>query len=131
VVLRSLALGARVRIHSLRTGAWRPMVERVDDAGLLCVVDHARGSIVAGAHRNYSVEVFDGTTEQPVGAGVTTLVVKPAHAAPSRDADVTLELLDIERDVVRVGTSAKSSVVTMVATDDEMRYLDASLELAS
>src|SRR5262249_43081221 len=57
VVLRSLALGARVRIHSRRAGAWRAMVDRVGDPGLLCVADHARGSMLAGSHRNYSVEV--------------------------------------------------------------------------
>jgi type VII secretion protein EccE len=129
VVLRSLALGARVRVHTRRAAAWRTMVEQVGDHNLLRVTDRNRVSMQAGSDRNYSVEMFDGATEQTVRVGVTTMVVKPSHATPSRDADVTLQLLDHDHDVVRVGTRAGSAVVTMVATDDEMRYIKSSLEM--
>ena len=104
VVLRSLALGARVRVHTSRAAAWRAMVEQVGDQTFLRVTDHDRGSMQAGSDRNYSVEMFDGEAEQTVRVGVTTMVVNPPHAVPSRDADVTLELLDHEHDIVRVGT---------------------------
>ena len=122
-VLRSLALGARVRVHSQRPGLWRGMVEEVDDHDLLWVADPNRRTMQAGADRNYTVEVFDGVAEQSVRVGVTAMVVAPPHSAPSPNADVALELLDTETDTVKVSTRAGSSVVTMVATDEEMRYI--------
>lgn len=129
VVLRSLALGARVRVHTRRAAAWRVMVEQVGDNDLLRVSELDRGSMQAGSDRNYSVEMFDGTTEQTVRVGVTAMVVNRSEASPSRLADVTLQLVDQDRDVVRVDTRAGSAMVTMVATDDEMRYLKSSFEL--
>ena len=63
-----------------------------------------------------------------VRVGVTAMVVVLPNSAPSPNADVALELLDTETDTVKVSTRAGSSVVTMVATDDEMRYLKASLK---
>lgn len=122
-VLRSLALGARVRVHSQRPGLWRGMVEEVDDHDLLWVADPNRRTMQAGADRNYTVEVFDGVAEQSVRVGVTAMVVAPPNSAPSPNADVALELLDTETDTVKVSTRAGSSVVTMVATDEEMRYI--------
>ncbi|MUL78858.1 type VII secretion protein EccE [Mycobacterium sp. CBMA226] len=128
VVLRALALGARVRVHTRRPGAWHPMVAEVADPGMLRVTDLGRPALKAGAERNYSVEMFDGVAEQPVRAGVTAMVLKPRNAVASPDADVALELLDSADDVVRVRTRAGYAVVKMVATDDEMRYLRASFE---
>ena len=129
VVLRSLALGARVRVHTRRAAAWRAMVEQVGDHDLLRVTELDRGSMQAGADRNYSVEMFDGATEQTVRVGVTAMVVNPSAAVASRPADVTLQLIDRDQDVVRVDTRTGSAVVTMVATDDEMRYIKSSLAL--
>jgi type VII secretion protein EccE len=130
VVLRSLALGAWVRVHSRRPAAWRPMVEQVGDPNLLSVNGDNAGLVQAGPDRNCSVEMFDGATELTVPVGVTTMVVKPSDAEPSRDADVTLQLLDLDHDLVRVATRSGSAVVTMVATDDEMRYIRSSFDLA-
>lgn len=129
-VLRSLALGARVRVHTRRPAAWRDMVEEVGDQNLLRVTDFNRSSMQAGSDRNYSVEMFDGVTEQGVRVGVTAIVVKPPQARPSGDADVTLQLIDPDNDVVRVGTRSGAAVVTMVATDDEMRYIKSSFDSA-
>jgi type VII secretion protein EccE len=125
-VLRSLALGARVRVHTRRPAAWRDMVEAVADQNVLRVTDFHRGSIQAGAERNYSVEMFDGVAEQGVRVGVTAMIVKPAQAAPSRDVDVSLRLIDPKNDVVAVRTRSGSAEVTMVATDEEMRYIKSS-----
>lgn len=127
-VLRALALGARVRLHTRRPAGWRDMVTAVGDPNVLRVTDPGRGTMKAGAERDYSVEMFDGVVERPVRAGVTTMLVKPTGTLPSPDADVTLELLDFDSDLVRVGTSVGSAVVTMVATDDEMRYLRSSFD---
>lgn len=125
-VLRSLALGARVLVHSRRPGLWRAMVDEVDDHDLLWVADFNRGAIQAGSDRNYSVEMFDGVPERTVRAGVTTIVVAAPNAAVAPTADVTLELVSLAEATVKVSTRAGSAVVTMVATDDEMRYIEAS-----
>lgn len=122
-VLRSLALGARVRVYTQRPRLWRSMVEEVDDHDLLWVADFNRQTIQAGSDRNYTVEVFDGVPEQSVRSGVTAVAVLPPRSAVSPNADVALELLNPETDTVRVSTRAGASVVTMVATDDELRYL--------
>ncbi|KQH79212.1 type VII secretion protein EccE [Mycobacterium gordonae] len=126
VVLRSLALGAHVLVHSRRPTKWRTMVDEVDDHDLLWVSDFNRGSMQAGADRNYSVEMFDGVAEQSVRVGVTAIVVVPPNSPVTANADVALESLNIDTDTVKVSTRTGSSVVTMVATDEEMRYLKAS-----
>jgi len=123
-VLRSLALGARVRVHTKRVRAWTAMANQVGDESFLCVGDRGRGAV-----SEYSVEMFDGVAEQPVRTGVTTMVVAPSQAVASRDADVALHLLDGDRDVVHIKTSTGSATVTMVATDDEMRYLRSSFNI--
>lgn len=122
-VLRSLALGARVRVHTQRPRLWRGMVEEVDDHDLLWVADSNRRTMQAGADRNFTVEMFDGVVEQSVRVGVTAMVVFPPRSVPSSNADVALELLDTGADTVKVSTRAGSAVVTMVATDEEMRYI--------
>lgn len=129
-VLRSLALGAHVLVHTRRPELWRDMVEEVADHDLLWVSDFNRGAMQAGADRNYSVEMFDGVPEQSVRVGVTTVMVLPPDSVVSPNADVALELLEFETDTVRVSTRAGSSVVTMVATDEEMRYIKASFDTA-
>ncbi|OBF17671.1 type VII secretion protein EccE [Mycobacterium kubicae] len=126
VVLRSLALGAHVLVHSRRPNMWRTMVDEVENHDLLWVTDFNRGSMQAGSDRNYSVEMFDGVAEQSVRVGVTAIVVVPPNSPTTANADVALELLDVDTDTVKVSTRAGSSVVTMVATDEEMRYLKAS-----
>jgi type VII secretion protein EccE len=129
-VLRSLALGARVLVHSRRPAMWRTMVDEVGDQDLLWVADFNRGSIRAGSDRNYSVEMFDGVAEESVRVGVTVIAVLPPNSPVSLNADVALELLDVDIDTVKVSTRVGSSVVTMVATDEEMRYIKASLDAA-
>ncbi len=124
VLLRSLALGARVRVHTNRPAAWGDMVERVGDRNLLWVADFSRGSIQAGSDRNYSVEVFDGVAAQSVRVGVTTMVLLPPDSALSATFDVALELRDVAGDTVKVSTRAGSAVVTMVATDEELRFIN-------
>jgi ESX secretion system protein EccE len=126
VVLRSLALGARVLVHSRRPALWRDMVDEVGRQDLLWVADFNRHTIQAGADRNYTVEMFDGVAEQSVRVGVTSMMVASPRSPVSPHADVALELVSLEHDTVKVSTRAGSAVVTMVATDEEMRYIKAS-----
>lgn len=57
------------------------------------------------------------------------MIVAAPGTVPSPDADVSLEQLDEHSDTVKVSTSAGSAVVSMVATDEEMRYLKESLNV--
>ncbi|BBY46741.1 hypothetical protein MARA_01710 (plasmid) [Mycolicibacterium arabiense] len=127
VVLRSIALGARVHVRTRRPSSWQVMANQVGDRDRLRVLgDEEAGGDATDAtssERDRSVVVFDGTSERPASTGGTAVVVRPAHAVPSTEADVSLVLLDHDRDLVRVGTAAGSTVVTMVATEDEMRFL--------
>lgn len=129
VVLRSLALGALVNVHTRRPAGWRTMAEQIGNSDLLSVNDSSSGAMRVESDRDYRVEMFDGTAEQLVQEGVTTMVVKASHAEPSAAADVTLQLLDHDQDLVRVGTRSATALVTMVATDDEMRYIKSSLDI--
>jgi hypothetical protein len=122
-VLRSLALGARVLVHSRRPGLWRDMVEVVGHQDLLWVADFNRRALQAGSDRNYTVEMFDGVAEEPVRAGVTSMVVSPPNTPATHTADVALELISLDHDIVKVSTRAGSAIVTMVATDEEMSYI--------
>ncbi|SEH82434.1 type VII secretion protein EccE [Mycolicibacterium rutilum] len=128
VVLRALALGARVLVHSRRPQRWRDMVDVVARQDLLWVTDFNRRALQAGSDRNYTVEVFDGVTEQSVRAGVTSIVVAPPGTPVSPDAEVVLELVSVEHDTVKVSTSSGVALVTMVATDEELRYIKASAD---
>ncbi|MHC9297385.1 type VII secretion protein EccE [Mycobacterium sp. LTG2003] len=126
-VLRALALGARVLVHSRRPMLWRDMVDAVGRPEVLWVADFNRGAIRAGSDRNYSVEVFDEVAEQSVRVGVTSIVVAAPHTPVTRQADVTLETISVPDDIVKISTRAGSAIVTMVATDEEMRYLNTSV----
>lgn len=128
VVLRSLAIGARVLVHSRRPAQWRDLVEAVGRQDLLWVTDFNRHALQAGADRNFTVEMFDGVAEQTVRVGVTTMVLVPPSTPVTANADVALELVSLQHDTVKVSTQAGSAVVTMIATDEEMRYLKTSAD---
>ncbi|WP_160112795.1 type VII secretion protein EccE [Mycobacterium sp. 3519A] len=129
VVLRSVALGARIRIHSARALAWQDLIAEVGDPEVLC--DDEQHELSPSSRDGYSVEVFDGipVEEKSGPSAATAMIIKPSHALPADHADVMLQLLDHGRDIVRVQTSAGSTDVTMVATSDEMRYIGAAFEM--
>ncbi|MEC4764902.1 type VII secretion protein EccE [Mycobacterium sherrisii] len=129
VVLRSVALGAWVNVHTLRPAAWQTMVEQIADPNLLCVNEQRADTGRAGSRQLHRVEMLDGTGEQINQDRVTTIIVRPSHAQPRAGADVTLQLLDRDQDLVRVSTPSAAATVTMVATDDEMRYIKSSLDV--
>ncbi|MEE6179143.1 type VII secretion protein EccE [Mycobacterium sp. 050134] len=130
VVLRSVALGARVRVNTSRPAAWHAMSEQIADHDLLDVNGHHVEPAASDQPSHYGVELFDGVAERRIPDTMTMVVVRPWHAQPTENADVTLRLLDNDRDLVRVDTHSGSAVVTMVATDDEMRYIGSSFAMA-
>jgi type VII secretion protein EccE len=126
VVLRALALGARILVHTNRSALWRDLVANVDDSRLLWVADFNRGALQAGSDRNFSVTVFDGVPESTTRVGMTAVIVAPAGSAVSDDADVALQQRSEDPDSVTVTTRSVSAAVTMVATDDELRFIGPS-----
>lgn len=131
VVLRALALGARVLVHSNRSGSWRSMVEAVGDPQLLWVAEFNRSTLQAGSDRNYTVALFDGVHEAATRVGVTVIALLPSETssrvAASEPADVVLRQLPETPDRVAVATRRRTAVVSMVATDEELRYIGDSL----
>lgn len=123
MVLRALAVGARIRVHTRRGAAWRAMRDLVADDGYLTISDADEGDGDDEPVRSYSVELFDEVVEHRVADGATTISLRPWDVAPVRDADVTLQLTDPDRDAVRITTPAATAQVAMIATDEEMRYL--------
>lgn len=128
LVLRAIALGARVLVSSRRPAQWREMVMTVGNNNLLWVAEFDRGTMHAGAEANYSVMVFDGTTERPVNNDVTAFIVNRIGTQLSGSADVTLRQLDPDTDEVAVATRGGSVTVEMVASDEEMQYVGASYD---
>ena len=83
----------------------------------------------AAAERIRDIMVDADGKYQGVRVGVTAMVVSPPGAPVTPNADVSLELVSFEEDLVKVSTRAGSSSVTMVATDEEMHYIKASASL--
>ncbi|MYR07562.1 type VII secretion protein EccE [Gordonia sp. SID5947] len=127
VVLRAIALGARVMVSTDRPADWMPMAHAVGDPRTLAVAGAAAGSQVAGQRQGYSVLVFDGVAQESISAEATIITVTAPGLDAQPGADVAL-LQDADVGpwvMVRSGTEA--SPVVMVATDDEMRYIGSSL----
>lgn len=103
------------------------MVDAVGDAGRLHAVSAESIAAERGPRRDYSVEMYDGVSEQSARGGMTVIVVSPTHSPVATAADVRLQLIDVDRDVVRVTTATGSATVTMVASDQEMRFIGSSL----
>lgn len=104
------------------------MVEAVGDLGRLQAIGTS-GVAETAPRRDYSVEIYDGVPEQSARGAVTVIVVSPPHSPVSADADVRLQLLDGHRDEVLVTTRTGSTTVTMVASDEEMRFIGSSLDV--
>ncbi|WP_345347832.1 type VII secretion protein EccE [Rhodococcus olei] len=80
VVLRAVAIGERIAVHSTDPESWRSLVGSVADPDRLTLVDRpaARGTAVTAV-------VFDGTEPVPLPDTVTAIVVReapPVDAAP-------------------------------------------------
>ncbi len=127
VVLRAIALGARVMVNTDRPAHWMPMAHAVGDPRILAVAGAAAGSQVAGQRQGYSVLVFDGVAQESISAEATIITVTAPGFEADTDADVTLLQRADANPWVTVRSGGETSQVVMVATDDEMRYVGSSL----
>lgn len=128
VVLRAIALGARVLVNTDRPADWLPMAHAVANPQVLAVAGAAAGRQVAGHRQGFSVLVFDGVPVEPPSSEVTTIALTAAGRSRSTDNDVKLLQGEDAGPWVTVRSGVGTDQVVMVATDDEMRYIGASLE---
>jgi type VII secretion protein EccE len=115
VLLRAVATGARIAVHSNRPQVWRDFVGSVGDAARLSLVG------ADGAPAGATAVVFDGTPPFPIPAGVTAIHVGDTPTPES----VTVALLQPGGHGNRIVLWAAGSRhdLTMVSTAAEATFL--------
>jgi type VII secretion protein EccE len=127
VILRSIALGAKVVVHTDRAGAWGSMINRVGAPDLLSLSSWSTGN-QQQAHQTIAanVIVYDGVAPSTQMSEATVIYLRPRGKAPEHpEADVTLTQSANATDMIAVRTSSGTTQVRMVATQDELNYLNA------
>ncbi|MGO4615613.1 type VII secretion protein EccE [Nocardia sp. 2YAB30] len=124
VILRAIALGATVVVHTNRHEAWREMVAYVDSPQLLSLAAWSAGSQQANSHRAASVIIYDGIPPSTHHSDATVMLLRSRSVAGDYfDPDVTLTEDPETANRVTVQTAAGTTTVDMVATPFEMTYL--------
>ena len=131
VILRAIALGARVLVNTERPGHWARMAQAVGDHQILTVAGAAAGSQVAGQRQEYTVAVFDGVSSATRAAGGTIVTISDANEAGTPGADIALRQQSGPAPVVSLELNGITTDVMMVATPDELRYIGAPSNPAS
>ena len=131
VILRAIALGARVIVHTNRPGGWVPMAQALGIPQQLTIANFGGGGQQAGHRQEFSVMVFDGVPPIPHAAEVTMIRIfgspTMTSGAPTASATVTLTQQTRGGPIVRIETAEGHTDVMMVATPDEMHYIGGSL----
>lgn len=127
VILRSIALGAKVVVHTDRAGAWGSMINRVGAPDLLSLSSWSTGN-QQQAHQTIAanVIVYDGVSPSTQASEATVIYLRPRGKTPEHpEADVTLTQSLNTTDLITVRTSNGTTQVRMVATQNELNYLNA------
>ncbi|GAB2669677.1 type VII secretion protein EccE [Nocardia goodfellowii] len=132
MILRAIALGASVVVHTNRHDAWRQMVTDVGVPQSLTVAAWSAAGQQASAHRFANVVVYDGIQPSGHHSDATTVLLRSAPAVVDDhfDPDVTLAEDPETANLVTVRTAGVTTRVHMVATPDEMQYLHTALAAA-
>lgn len=139
VILRAIALGAHVVVHTGRPEAWQTMVANVGAPHSLSLAtrfgataQHGPATTQPGAgFSTATVVVFDGIAPTALTGGATIVRVRGPHEPDGDfDADVTLIQDPAAPNRITVRTSTAQATVNMVTTPDEMRYIGESLAAA-
>ncbi|WP_433709519.1 type VII secretion protein EccE [Nocardia sp. CA-084685] len=118
VILRALATGAHVLVHTSRPEAWHSLVSGVAEPASLSLAGAA-----GTAQITPNVIVYDGVPSTAHTSPATTVHVHPSGTTPRYpDAEVTLTQSEAAN-IVTIQTPTGSTTVRMIATADEMRYL--------
>jgi len=131
VILRAIALGATVVVHTNRHDAWRSMVAHVDSPQALSLGTWSAGSQQASSHRSATVFVYDGIPPSGHHSDATVIVLlAPGGVGEYFDPDVTLTEHPDTANLVTVRTATDTTTVFMVATPAEMNYLSAPVAMS-
>ncbi|MEU6561145.1 type VII secretion protein EccE [Nocardia nova] len=126
VILRAIALGASVVVHTNRHDEWRPMVTYVDMPQTLTLATWSAGSQQSGSYRFATLVVFDGITPSGHHSDATVMVLRQNGPATDEfEPDVTLIEDPRTTNLVTVRTETGETSVYMVATPEELRYVGA------
>ncbi|AZG48772.1 type VII secretion protein EccE [Gordonia insulae] len=122
VILRAVAIGASVTIHTVRPDQWHQLIEKVGDPRRL-----ALSSDRAQAPSGHRVVVFDGLTGPPAEPHTTHItVLAPGDPRVSElvpDASVIVRQNPRAPQDISVTTATERVAVTMVATPDEWTFI--------
>ncbi|WP_067667015.1 type VII secretion protein EccE [Nocardia miyunensis] len=122
-VVRAMALGARVIVHSARPQEWMHLVQRVGRPESLSVSHPGGGAQHTAAA---TMIVYDGVDSAGQVSEATVVYVRPPGTALSETilaADVALIESDEEPDLVEIRTAVGDYTVRIVSIPDELRYL--------
>jgi hypothetical protein len=122
VILRAIAIGAAVTVHSVRPAQWHNLIAQVGDLRRL-----ALSSDRVQAPLGHRVAVYDGLTPPPAEPHTTHLTVlapdDPRVTDLVPDAAVILRQNPRAPQDISVTTANERVAVTMVATPDEWKML--------
>jgi type VII secretion protein EccE len=122
IIVRAVASGARVVVHTGRAGAWRAVVDSVAAPSHLVIAGSTPSLQMAP-----TMVVFDGVPPTNYATEATVVVVRPRGKAPEcADADLTLVQSPSAANLVTIRTATRTVTVQMIATTEEMRYLGGS-----
>lgn len=124
MVLRAVAVGAKVIVHSARPQAWAHLVDEIGAPAALCV------SSAGGAHHAASATmiVYDGVTSAGQVSDATAVYARESEdiQAAAPDADVLLiESTDTPGQLV-LRTAGDELTVRRVSIPEEFAYLGAT-----
>jgi hypothetical protein len=126
VILRAIALGANVVVHTNRHEVWRPMLGYIDNKQALTLATWPAGSQQANSYRFASLVVYDGLTPATHHSDATVLVLRQNGPVPDGfEPDVTLIEDPYTANLVTVRTTSGETAVYMVATPEELAYVGA------
>lgn len=126
IILRAIALGASVVVHTNRHDEWRPMVGHAGISPALTLATWAAGSQQASSYRSATLVVFDGIAPSGHHSDATVLVLRrDGQTTDGFEPDITLVADPRIANLVTVRTDTEQTSVRMVATPEELRYLGA------
>lgn len=128
IVLRIIATGGAVTVHTSRPGGWQHLVSRVGDHHVLSFAD-PHGDLDGGGR----IHLFDGVAPRPVSARATRIVVTNNQATDDESSTTAMEVtaVEVRQDPTRphdvtLRTADARIRVTMVATPEESRFSEQS-----
>lgn len=132
VILRAIALGYTVVVHTNRHDAWRSMVERVGSPHALSLASWSAASQQASSYRSATVFVYDGIPPSTHHSDATVILLRPtgSQAIATFTGDITLVEDPHTPNLVTVRTPTGTTTVHTVATPAEMTFLGAEPALA-